>query len=115
MVAIISTILVNAVSITVGSYLLEGVKVKNFVHALIAAVVLGVLNWLVKPILAFLAFPITFLTLGLFTLVINAVILMFVDMLLPGLKIKNFWWALVFGLIIAIINTLLFMFLPGRG
>jgi len=62
----------------------------------------------VKPILEFFAFPVTFLTLGLFIWVINALILMLADWLLSGLKIKSFWWALAFAIVIAIINVVIF-------
>ncbi len=102
------TLLVNAVAIFLAGYLLKGVEVKNFLHALIAALVISLLNFFVKPILEFFAFPVTFLTLGLFIWVINALILMLADWLLSGLKIKSFWWALAFAIVIAIINVVIF-------
>ncbi len=105
----ITTILVNTVSVFVLGYLLPGVQVKNVLHAFLAAVVIVLLNFLVKPILLFFSFPITFLTLGLFVWVINALVLMLADFFLSGLKIKNFWWALLFAILLSVINSLLFM------
>ncbi len=105
------TILVNAVSIFIAAYLLKGVEIKNFLHALLAAMVLSLLNFFVKPIMQVLTFPITLVTLGLFLWVINALILMLADWLLSGLKIKNFWWALLFAIVISLINTLLYKIL----
>ncbi|MFP4091738.1 MAG: phage holin family protein [Cyclobacteriaceae bacterium] len=100
-------LLVNAVAVLLSAYLLKGVEVKNFFSALLTAMVLALANALVRPVLAFLAFPLTLLTLGLFTLVIDALILMLVDALLPGLKIKNFGWALLFGILLSLINSLI--------
>lgn len=104
---IIITILVNALAVFITAYLLKGVTVKNFLHAILVAVVLSIINAIIKPILLILTIPITILTLGLFILVINALIIMLVDYLLPGFKVKNFWWALGFSVVLSIINALL--------
>ncbi len=101
------SILVNAVSVFLAAYVLRGVMVNNFWTALIVAVLLAIINAVVKPILIFLTIPITVLTLGLFILVINALLLMLIDALLEGLKIKNFGWAVLFGIVLSIINGLL--------
>ncbi|MGD1893799.1 MAG: phage holin family protein [Cyclobacteriaceae bacterium] len=103
----IVSILVNAVAVFLAAYLLRGVTINNFWTALITAVLLAIINAVIKPILVFLTIPITILTLGLFILVINALILMVIDAMLSGLKIKNFGWALLFGVVLSIINGLL--------
>ena len=103
----IISILVNAVSVFLAAYLLRGVVVNNFWTALVVAVLLAIVNAIVKPILIFLTIPITILTLGLFILVINALLLMLIDALLEGLKIKNFGWAVLFGIVLSIINGIL--------
>jgi putative membrane protein len=100
-------LIVNTLAVLLSAYLLRGVDVKNFFSALLTALVLAIANALVRPVLAFLAFPVTLLTFGLFTLVIDALILMLVDALLPGLRIKNFGWALLFGIVLSVINSLL--------
>lgn len=97
-------LLLNALGIFIIGYLLKGVEIKSYFTALGVAILLGLVNTLVKPILLFLTLPITILTFGLFILVINALMLMLVDALLKGMKIKNFGWALLFSLILSILN-----------
>ncbi len=104
---LIIQLLINAVAIMGGAYLLKGVDVKNFGNALIAAIILGLANFFIKPILLFFSFPITILTLGLFTWVINALMIMLVGWSFNGFRVKNFWWALGFAILLAIINGLL--------
>lgn len=100
----IFNLLVNSVGIFVIGYLLKGVELKSFLTAVWVAILLGLLNVFVKPILALLSLPLTILTFGLFILVINALILLLTDALVEGFKIENFWWALLFGLILSILN-----------
>ena len=98
------SLLVNSIGIFIIGYLLTGVEIKNFLTALGVAILLGIVNTFVKPILVFLTFPITILTFGLFILVINALMLMLVDALVDGLKIKHFGWAFLFSLLLSILN-----------
>lgn len=98
------SLLVNSVGIFIIGYLLTGVEIKNFLTALGVAILLGIVNTFVKPILVFLTLPITILTFGLFILVINALMLMLVDAMVDGLKIKNFGWALLYSLLLSILN-----------
>mgnify|MGYP001049093198 CR=1 FL=1 len=100
-------ILVSSVAIFAAAYLLEGVQIKNFLHAILAAILLALANFFLKPILVFFTLPITVLTLGLFLIVINAIILMIIDAILDGLKIKSFWWAAGFSILISIFTTIL--------
>jgi putative membrane protein len=86
------------------SYLLSGVSVEGYLDALIVAVVLTIANWFVKPILVIFTIPLTVATLGLFLLVINAIIILLVDWLVPGFYVANFWWALAFSIILSLIN-----------
>lgn len=103
---IIIKILLNGLTVLLTAYLLKGVTVKNYGNALLVAIVLGIINAIIRPILIFLTIPITILTLGLFILVINALIIMLVDAILPGFKVKNFWWALGFSIVLSIFNAL---------
>ena len=103
---IIST-LIYAVAIFITAYLLPGVKVNGFGTALLAAVLLLIANALIKPILVILTIPITILTLGLFLLVINALIVVLVDKLLKGMEIKNFGWAVLFSIVLSVISAIL--------
>lgn len=98
---------ISALVIFSAAYLLEGVKVESFATALVVALVLGIINAVLKPVLILLTLPINIITLGLFTLVINAVLIMLTTYIVPGFTIANFWWAILFGLILSLINSLL--------
>ncbi|SMO54819.1 phage holin family protein [Fodinibius sediminis] len=102
----ITKILVNSLAVLAIGYLLKGIRVKNYWTALGAAILLALVNAFVKPIVVFLTLPITIITLGLFLVVINALMLMLVEALLDGLEIKNFWWAVVFGILLSFVNVI---------
>src|SRR6187399_2996003 len=98
--------LLSGLAVLLTGYLLPGVYVEHFGYALLVAIVLSLANVLVKPILVIFTIPITVLTLGLFLLVINAVIILLVDYLItPGFTVIDFWWALGFSLILSIFNS----------
>jgi putative membrane protein len=100
--------LIMTVAVIVSAYLLPGVTlVGGFWTALLVALVLGLLNVFIKPLLAILTLPINILTLGLFTLVINAVIIMLVSAIVPGFKVDGFWYAFLFSIVLAIILYLI--------
>ncbi len=104
--------LVNALAILAASYLLPGVHIAGFTSALVVAVVLGIINAVVKPILLILTLPINILTLGLFTLVINALLIMFTANLVPGFTVDGFLWALIFSIVLSLINSFLHQYNP---
>ena len=106
-------LLLNGLAVVLAAYLLPGVSVEDYGTALIVALILAVVNVIVKPILVILTIPITILTLGLFLLVINAALILFVDNLVSGFRVENFWWALLFSLIMSIFNSL-FADLAGK-
>jgi len=84
-----------------------GIEVSGFGDALLATIVLAVLNVTLKPILKFFAFPLTLLTLGLFLLVINAIILIVASMLVPGFRVRGFLNAVVGSLLITVLTMVL--------
>lgn len=98
--------LLNGLAVVLTAYLLPGVNVDGYGSALIVALVLSIANMIVKPILVILTIPITILTLGLFLLVINALIIMLADYLVDGFSVDNFWWALLFSVILSVFNSL---------
>jgi putative membrane protein len=100
-------LLVTALAAMVTAYLLPGVRLKDFVTALILAVVLSLLNLLVKPILIIFTLPVTIITLGLFLLVINAIIILLASKLVDGFKVDGFWWALLFSLVLTIVSGIM--------
>lgn len=99
--------IVSALAILITAYILPGVHVSGVVAALILAVVLGAINLILRPILIFLTLPITILTLGLFVLVINGLLVMLASYIVPGFTVDNFWWAFLFGIVLAIVNWIL--------
>lgn len=103
---IIIQLLIAALAVLVSSYILPGITVSSFWIALGVAVVLALLNNLVKPILLFLSLPINILTFGLFTFVINAIIILATARLVDGFRVDGFLWALLFSLIVSAINSL---------
>jgi putative membrane protein len=74
----------------------------------VLALVLAILNAIVKPILIFITLPITVVTLGLFLFVINALIILLADKLLKGFQVNGFWWALLFSLLLSIVTSVLY-------
>lgn len=99
--------IIMTVAVIVAAYILPGVALSGFGAALLAALVLGLLNALIKPLLLILTLPVNILTLGLFTLVINAAIIMMVSALVPGFKVQGFWQAMVFSIVLAVIVWLI--------
>jgi putative membrane protein len=89
--------------------LLPGVTVDDYLSALLVAVVLAFLNTIVKPILTILTIPITIVTLGLFLLVINALIIIFAEKLVKGFQVDGFFWALVFSIALTLCTGILNM------
>ncbi|OGH10580.1 MAG: hypothetical protein A2857_06850 [Candidatus Levybacteria bacterium RIFCSPHIGHO2_01_FULL_36_15] len=98
---------ISGAAVLVTAYLLPGVHVKDFLTALIVALILGIINVTVKPVLLVLTLPINILTLGLFTLIINAAIILLVSAIVSNFKVDNFGWALLFSLVLSIINFFL--------
>ena len=98
--------LLSGVAVLLTAYLLPGVDVEHYGYALLVAVVISFANVVVKPILVILTIPITIFTLGLFLLVINALIILIVDYFVPGFAVDGFWWALAFSLILSIFNSM---------
>ena len=86
---------------------LSGVHISTFTTAIIFAIVLGILNAIIKPVLSFFSLPLTILTFGLFALVINAVIILLCNLLVGGFDVDGFWWALLFSVILSIITSFL--------
>ena len=104
--AIIVKWVLSATAVLIAAYILPGVSVTSFWSALIVAAILAILNAILRPILVVLTIPITIVTLGLFLLVINALIILLTDSLISGFEVSNFWWALLFSLLLSILGAL---------
>lgn len=99
--------LINAIALFVLPYVLSGIQIKGFGSAMIAALVLGLVNALIRPILVILTLPVTVLTLGLFIFVINALLFLFVGKLLSGFVVDSFGTALLGSILYSVISWLL--------
>ena len=106
------TWLVTAVSLLITAYIVPGFIVKSFAAALVAAVILGLVNAIVRPIVVVLTLPLTFVTLGLFLFVVNAIMLLLVSRLTPGfgLIITGFGPALLGSIVLTIVASVLNLF-----
>lgn len=98
---IVINLFLNTIAVMVGAYLLPGVDVAGFWDALVAAVVIGIINAVLKPLLILLTLPINILTLGLLTFVINAMMILLASAIVSGFEVANFGWALVFSLLLS--------------
>lgn len=100
-------LILSTIAVYATAYILPGVKINDWVTALIVAIVLGLVNAFIRPILLVLTLPINVLTLGLFTLVIMGFLVLLVSAIVPGFHVDNFWWAVLFAIVLAIINAFL--------
>lgn len=107
-------LIVNIIAVLVTSYILPGIHLRSGWTALWVAIVLGIINAIIRPIIFILTLPINILTLGLFSFVIMGILVYIVAWLVPGFRIDNFGWAILFGLIVAIINYIVWRFIPKR-
>jgi len=107
-------LIINMVAILIISYLFPRmIRVDGFLAALVAAFLLGIVNTILRPVLVLLTFPITLLTLGLFLLVINGLMLWLVSALVSGFHVSGFWGAVLGSILISIVSWILSRFLPS--
>lgn len=112
---LITSYFLDGVTIGVNQFLkVDSPEINKFMTAFLVAVVLAFLNTIVKPILTILSLPITFFTLGLFLLIINAFIILFADKLVDGFKVDGFWTALWFSLVLSIVSAILEAFTGNK-
>ena len=107
--------LILTFAIIATSYLIDGIQVSGFLSAFFAAAILGILNAFFRPILLILTLPVNILSLGLFTFVINAIVLMMVSGVISGFEVNGFWSAVFGSLLISLVSWLLTSFIGERG
>jgi putative membrane protein len=108
-------LLLSALAVILLANILPGVHIDTYGIAILVAVVLSLLNFIVKPLLVIFTLPVTILTLGLFLLVINAIIILLASSLVSGFSVDGFWWALLFSLLLSILQSVLFAFLKEEA
>jgi len=99
--------LIMVLAIVISSYLIPGVVVAGFWSALWLALFLGIVNVLVRPILILITLPINILTLGLFTFVINALLILLASSVIKGFSVSGFWIAMLFSIVLSVISYFL--------
>jgi putative membrane protein len=102
-------------AVLAASWLLDGIHVDGLVSAVLAAATLGLLNAFLRPLLILLTLPLNIVTLGLFTFLINALMLKIASELIPGFTVHGFWTAVIGALIIGLVSWMLNAFIGGRG
>lgn len=103
---VILRLLVYTCAVLITAWLLPGITVSNFATAVMVAISLAIINTFIRPVLIFLTIPVTVFTLGIFLLVINALIILFIGRIIPGFAVDGFWWALLFSVILSIIAAI---------
>ena len=111
---LILRILLSALAVVILAKVLPHVSVDSYFTAIIVAIVLSLLNFIVKPILVILTLPVTIVTFGLFLLIINAIIILLADTLIDGFVVDGIWWALLFSLLLSFLQSLLFSLLKEK-
>ncbi|MBI5913883.1 MAG: phage holin family protein [Bacteroidetes bacterium] len=101
----IFTALLNGVAVWLGAQFLEGIKVTDFPRAVIIGLVVAFLNATLGSLLDIFPSPMKFFSFGLFSLVVDALLLLLADYFLKGLTIKNFWWAVALATVVAVVNS----------
>ena len=103
---------VTTAAILISAYFLPGVAIRSLGAAIITALVLGFINAIIRPVLLVLTFPLTIVTLGLFILILNALLILLTSAVVPGFEVRGFWWALLFSLIFSVVSFLLHRIVP---
>ena len=104
---LIMKLILSALAVILIAKLLPGVSLDNYTTAIIVAAVIAILNVLVKPILIIFTLPITIVTLGLFLLIINAIIILLADKLIDGFGVSSIWTAVLFSFLLSILQSML--------
>ena len=104
---VIINLLVSSLAVFISGYILPGIKVENFTTAIVVAIVLGIVNILIKPLFIILTLPVTILTFGIFALFINAIMILIVSAVVPGFKVNGLLWAFIFGVVLSIVSSFL--------
>jgi putative membrane protein len=111
----ITRLFFSALAVLLSAFILDGVTVDPWWWAVIVAIVLGFINACIRPLVKLLALPINFITLGLFTFVINGLMVMLCSWVVrPHFEVDNFWWALGFSIVLTLVSWALHLFMPSK-
>lgn len=115
MLSFLVSLVISAVAVWIAAKIMPGVEISNMWYALLVALVLALLDTFLKPLLVLVSLPATVLTLGLFALVINAVIILICSYLVKAFTVKGFWYALLYSIVLSVINSVLCWFFNSEG
>lgn len=107
MMGLLISLLLNTLALIITAYIVPGIKVDAFTSALLAAVVLGIINTFIKPILVLLTLPLTIITLGLFIFIVNAIVLRITTLFVPGFMVDGWLPAILGAIVLSIASTIL--------
>ena len=110
MISILTKLVILALSVYVAAYIIPGVIIDSFVSLIVVSIVIGAVNTFIKPVLVILTFPLTVLTLGIFLLLLNGVLIMLVGFIVPGFEVTSFLSAVLFSIVVSLISSLLTSF-----
>src|SRR5204863_1436674 len=110
----LARLVLNGLAIIIAAWLLPGIHLTSTAAALVAGVILGFVNAIIRPVLFFLTLPLTLLTLGLFLFVLNAICFELTAWLVPGFSIDGFRWALIGALVVSIVSWILDALIVGK-
>lgn len=112
----ITRLIISGLAVLITAFTLDGVTVEPWWWAVIIAIVLGFINSCIKPLVKLLALPINIMTLGLFTLVINALMVMLCSWIVrPHFEVANFGWAFAFSIVLTLVSWVLHLFSPSKN
>lgn len=103
---VLLNIILTGIAVAVADYLIPGVALNNFWTAIVTGLVMGLINALIRPIVLLLTLPLNIITLGLFTFVINALMILLAAAIVPGFAVSGFWAALLFSIVVALLKML---------
>ena len=111
----ITRLIISALAVLITAYTLDGVTVDPWWWAVVVAIVLGFVNACIRPLVKLFALPINMLTLGLFTFVINGLMVLLCSWVVsPHFEVQNLWWAMGFSIVLTLVSWLLHLFFPSR-
>lgn len=107
MISALINLVLSTIAVMTAAYLIPGVYIESFWVGMVLAIVLALINTFIKPVLQILTFPISVVTLGLFSLVLNGLLVMLASFMVPGFEVPGFFTALLFGILLGLVNMIL--------
>lgn len=111
---VLISLLLSGIAVLISAYVIPGVQVSGLVAAVVVSVILALVNAFIRPVVSLLTLPLNILTLGLFSLVITALMVMLTSAIVPGFEVSGFVAALLFGVVLSLVNGLMLALMPDK-